>query len=275
MQASAAPPACGGPPAGAMPDPPGAAPRSTPNAPEAGAPPTARRSAVHRRKRRSIRGRGALVGQRRRKRRSAQRRGPRERSRRQRSAAQSGGGSSRVFLRQGPGSPSASERSRFAMGFLRFLPALNNPSIRAAARRRAASKVKNSPESERFGLKAPGNGTSQMPELDFRAPRLFVDAPLREGERIALERNQSNYLGNVLRLSAGETILVFNGRDGEWQAQIDGPQAARRPDHRRPDAAAGSPARHRLRLCAAETCPARLHGAEGGRDGRLERCSRS
>ena len=66
-----------------------------------------------------------------------------------------------------------------------------------------------------------------MPELDFRAPRLFVDAPLREGERIALERNQSNYLGNVLRLSAGGTILVFNGRDGEWQAQIEG---RKRPD---------------------------------------------
>jgi 16S rRNA (uracil1498-N3)-methyltransferase len=66
-----------------------------------------------------------------------------------------------------------------------------------------------------------------MPELDFRAPRLFVDAPLREGERIALDRNQSNYLGNVLRLSAGEKILVFNGRDGEWQAQIDG---RKRPD---------------------------------------------
>jgi 16S rRNA (uracil1498-N3)-methyltransferase len=67
-----------------------------------------------------------------------------------------------------------------------------------------------------------------MPDLDFRAPRLFVDAPLREGERIALERNQSNYLGNVLRLSAGETILVFNGRDGEWQAQIEG---RKRPDN--------------------------------------------
>jgi 16S rRNA (uracil1498-N3)-methyltransferase len=67
-----------------------------------------------------------------------------------------------------------------------------------------------------------------MPELDFRAPRLFVDATLREGERIALERNQSNYLGNVLRLSAGETILVFNGRDGEWQAQIEG---RKRPDN--------------------------------------------
>ena len=66
-----------------------------------------------------------------------------------------------------------------------------------------------------------------MPELDFRAPRLFVDAPLRPGEKIALERNQSNYLGNVLRLSAGEQILVFNGRDGEWQAQI----AGRKPQH--------------------------------------------
>ena len=67
-----------------------------------------------------------------------------------------------------------------------------------------------------------------MPELDFRAPRLFVDAALREGERIALERNQSNYLGNVLRLAAGGTILVFNGRDGEWQAAIEG---RKRPDH--------------------------------------------
>jgi 16S rRNA (uracil1498-N3)-methyltransferase len=84
-----------------------------------------------------------------------------------------------------------------------------------------------------------------LPELDFRAPRLFVDAPLKEGERIALERNQSNYLGNVLRLSAGEKILVFNGRDGEWQAQIEGRKrpdsltvaAQTRPQDRLPDIA--------------------------------------
>jgi 16S rRNA (uracil1498-N3)-methyltransferase len=61
-----------------------------------------------------------------------------------------------------------------------------------------------------------------MPELDFRAPRLFIDAPLSAGESVALERNQSNYLGNVLRLEAGDTILVFNGQDGEWRAQIAG-----------------------------------------------------
>ena len=84
-----------------------------------------------------------------------------------------------------------------------------------------------------------------MPEFDFSAPRLFVDAPLRAGEKIVLERNQSNYLGNVLRLSAGETILVFNGRDGEWRAAIEGRKrpdglsivAPTRPQDRLPDIA--------------------------------------
>jgi 16S rRNA (uracil1498-N3)-methyltransferase len=66
-----------------------------------------------------------------------------------------------------------------------------------------------------------------MPQFDFRAPRLFVDAPLQTGGTVALARGQANYLGNVLRLSAGDTILVFNGRDGEWQASIAG---QKRPD---------------------------------------------
>jgi 16S rRNA (uracil1498-N3)-methyltransferase len=61
-----------------------------------------------------------------------------------------------------------------------------------------------------------------MPQLDFRAPRLFVDAPLRMGEVVLLEREQSNYLGNVLRLAEGDAIRVFNGRDGEWRAAIRG-----------------------------------------------------
>jgi len=84
-----------------------------------------------------------------------------------------------------------------------------------------------------------------MTELDFRAPRLFVDAPLAAGETIPLDRNQSNYLGNVLRLSAGDTVLVFNGRDGEWQAAIAGRKrpdslnivAKSRPQDRLPDLA--------------------------------------
>ena len=65
-----------------------------------------------------------------------------------------------------------------------------------------------------------------MPDYDFRAPRLFVDATLAAGATVALERDQSNYLGNVLRLKSGDGILVFNGRDGEWQASLSRPQAA-------------------------------------------------
>jgi 16S rRNA (uracil1498-N3)-methyltransferase len=66
-----------------------------------------------------------------------------------------------------------------------------------------------------------------MPSHDFRAPRLFVEAPLHQDATVALDRDQSNYLGNVLRLAAGAPILAFNGRDGEWQAAIQG---RKRPD---------------------------------------------
>jgi 16S rRNA (uracil1498-N3)-methyltransferase len=84
-----------------------------------------------------------------------------------------------------------------------------------------------------------------MPQQDFRQPRLFVDAALAPSETVALERDQSNYLGNVLRLAAGDTILVFNGRDGEWQASIAGRKrpdsltimARTRPQDRLPDLA--------------------------------------
>jgi 16S rRNA (uracil1498-N3)-methyltransferase len=55
---------------------------------------------------------------------------------------------------------------------------------------------------------------------DFSAPRLFLDAPLAAGEVIALDRGQANYFLNVLRLKSGGSVLVFNGRDGEWRAEI-------------------------------------------------------
>src|ERR1700748_98239 len=66
-----------------------------------------------------------------------------------------------------------------------------------------------------------------MPSHDFRKPRLFVDTALERGATATLARDQSNYLGNVLRLTAGDSILVFNGRDGEWLASIAG---RKRPD---------------------------------------------
>ncbi len=51
-------------------------------------------------------------------------------------------------------------------------------------------------------------------------PRLHVAGPIAAGREIALDRQQGNYLLNVLRLGAGASILIFNGRDGEWLADI-------------------------------------------------------
>ena len=59
-----------------------------------------------------------------------------------------------------------------------------------------------------------------MPRYDFRTPRLYIDAPLEDGASIALDASQANYLGNVLRMKAGDAVLAFNGRDGEWRAAL-------------------------------------------------------
>src|SRR5262245_24322270 len=59
-----------------------------------------------------------------------------------------------------------------------------------------------------------------MSRYDFAAQRLFVEADLAAGAEIACSPAQANYLRNVLRLAPGDTILVFNGRDGEWRAEV-------------------------------------------------------
>jgi 16S rRNA (uracil1498-N3)-methyltransferase len=50
--------------------------------------------------------------------------------------------------------------------------------------------------------------------------RLFVDAELTAGARIALRPEQAHYLVRVMRLAPGEPLLLFNGRDGEWRARL-------------------------------------------------------
>lgn len=59
-----------------------------------------------------------------------------------------------------------------------------------------------------------------MPRYDFHAPRLYVQAPLAAGAVVPLDRAQAHYLGTVLRLTSGERVLIFNGRDGEWSATL-------------------------------------------------------
>jgi 16S rRNA (uracil1498-N3)-methyltransferase len=65
-----------------------------------------------------------------------------------------------------------------------------------------------------------------MPRYDFRSPRLYFDSPLSVGATLPLGSAQAHYLADVLRLKAGDHVLVFNGIHGEWGAALV--QASRR-----------------------------------------------
>jgi 16S rRNA (uracil1498-N3)-methyltransferase len=47
-----------------------------------------------------------------------------------------------------------------------------------------------------------------------------VEAALDAGAEIDLPPEQSRYLATVMRQAAGDELLAFNGRDGEWRARI-------------------------------------------------------
>ncbi|MDA1089453.1 MAG: 16S rRNA (uracil(1498)-N(3))-methyltransferase [Proteobacteria bacterium] len=53
------------------------------------------------------------------------------------------------------------------------------------------------------------------------SPRLFVDAALAPESALVLDAPQAHYLGQVMRLRAGDGVRLFNGRDGEWSAVIE------------------------------------------------------
>lgn len=50
--------------------------------------------------------------------------------------------------------------------------------------------------------------------------RLFVDKPLHAHARILPDTGQNHYLLHVMRARAGDRVLLFNGRDGEWRVRI-------------------------------------------------------
>jgi 16S rRNA (uracil1498-N3)-methyltransferase len=51
-------------------------------------------------------------------------------------------------------------------------------------------------------------------------PRLHLAETLSPNAEIVLSREQGHYLTGVLRLSAGDAVRAFNGRDGEWLAYL-------------------------------------------------------
>lgn len=50
--------------------------------------------------------------------------------------------------------------------------------------------------------------------------RLYVEHPLGAGQSVPLDKGQAHYLFGVMRQAVGGYVAVFNGRDGEWQAEI-------------------------------------------------------
>ena len=62
----------------------------------------------------------------------------------------------------------------------------------------------------------------QLNDIDTgsRRVRLFVECGLREGKLVEVGADSANYLFSVMRLARGSVVHLFNGRDGEWSAEI-------------------------------------------------------
>ncbi|MVF13638.1 16S rRNA (uracil(1498)-N(3))-methyltransferase [Ketobacter sp. MCCC 1A13808] len=55
----------------------------------------------------------------------------------------------------------------------------------------------------------------------MRTPRIFQDMPLIEGNTIAMNDSGSHHLSKVLRKSAGDPVILFNGTGGEYHGLIE------------------------------------------------------
>jgi 16S rRNA (uracil1498-N3)-methyltransferase len=53
---------------------------------------------------------------------------------------------------------------------------------------------------------------------DLTSQRLYLDVALAAREAVTCTADQAHYLRSVLRVPDGASVLVFNGRDGEWRA---------------------------------------------------------
>ena len=54
----------------------------------------------------------------------------------------------------------------------------------------------------------------------MRIPRIFTDSPLAVGSQSQLDDNAANHVGRVLRMQAGQALLLFNGDGQDYRATI-------------------------------------------------------
>jgi 16S rRNA (uracil1498-N3)-methyltransferase len=50
--------------------------------------------------------------------------------------------------------------------------------------------------------------------------RLYLDQSLGAGQTLTLDRDRAHYLFGVMRLAPGDRLAVFDGRTGEWEAEV-------------------------------------------------------
>jgi 16S rRNA (uracil1498-N3)-methyltransferase len=91
-------------------------------------------------------------------------------------------------------------------------------------------------------LRPPSDPPLSEPAARVERPkvRLYVDQPLGPGQQVTLPPEAAHYLFAVMRMGAGDRVALFDGRAGEWAADLS-PQGKR-----------GGTA-----LCLAQTAPQR------------------
>ncbi len=72
----------------------------------------------------------------------------------------------------------------------------------------------------RRGERCPETGERDQAAPAPGAVRLHAEASLATDADLGLSPDRAHYLRHVLRLPIGAPVALFNGRDGEWQAEI-------------------------------------------------------
>lgn len=55
----------------------------------------------------------------------------------------------------------------------------------------------------------------------MRIPRIHTEQALQAGARVELEQGQAHYIARVLRMRAGDALILFNGAGGQYPATLE------------------------------------------------------
>lgn len=69
-------------------------------------------------------------------------------------------------------------------------------------------------------MRSAGLDVHALKAIATRTPRFFIDAPLRAGGSCVLSEDAAHHAIHVMRLRAGDSVTLFNGRGGEYAGRI-------------------------------------------------------